>query len=199
MTYFKIENLSFSYDDIKIFENFNLELKKGEILIIKGKSGIGKTTLLRIISGLEKDFSGKIYLDSKDITKEKIENRKISYLFQNYTLFPHMTVEKNILYANKNADVKFWLDFLNLKGFEKKYPHMLSGGQYQRISLAMTISTNPKLILLDEPFSNIDKELRAKLSKEMQIIFKKFNITAIIVSHDTEELEKISSNMIVLS
>lgn len=198
MSYFKIENLSFEYENDTIFKNFNYSIDKGDILIVKGRSGVGKTTLLRIISGLEKAKEGKIILDDKDITNEKIEKRKISYLFQNYSLFPHMTVEKNILYANKKANVNELLEIVNLKGYNKKYPHELSGGEYQRISLIRTIALYPKLILLDEPFSNIDKQLRVKLTKDIKEIAVKFNLTLIIVSHDTEELEKIATKSLEL-
>lgn len=193
MSYFKIENLSFEYNDNVIFKNFNYSIDKGDILIIKGRSGVGKTTLLRIISGLIKTKEGKIILDNKDITNEKIEKRKISYLFQNYSLFPHMSVEKNILYANKKANVNELLDLVNLNGYNKKYPHELSGGEYQRISLIRTLAIYPKLILLDEPFSNIDKQLRVKLTQDIKKIANDFNLTLIIVSHDTEELEKIAT------
>lgn len=193
MSYFKIENLSFEYNDNVIFKNFNYSIDKGDILIIKGRSGVGKTTLLRIISGLIKTKEGKIILDNKDITNEKIEKRKISYLFQNYSLFPHMSVEKNILYANKKANVNELLELVNLNGYNKKYPHELSGGEYQRISLIRTLAIYPKLILLDEPFSNIDKQLRVKLTQDIKKIVKDFNLTLIIVSHDTEELEKIAT------
>lgn len=198
MSYFKIENLSFEYNDNVIFKNFNYSIDKGDILIIKGRSGVGKTTLLRIISGLIKTKEGKIILDNKDITNEKIEKRKISYLFQNYSLFPHMSVEKNILYANKKANVNELLELVNLNGYNKKYPHELSGGEYQRISLIRTLAIYPKLILLDEPFSNIDKQLRVKLTQDIKKIVKDFNLTLIIVSHDTEELEKIATKSLEL-
>lgn len=198
MSYFSMENISFKYNEEYIFKNFSLEINKGDILVVKGKSGVGKTTLLRIISGLNKCEKGKIFLDNIDITNEKIEKRKISYLFQNYSLFPHMTVEKNILYANKKADVNFLLNIVNLSGYNKKYPYELSGGQYQRISLIRTLALYPKLVLLDEPFSNIDKQLRKKLTKDIERIANEYNLTLIIVSHDTEELEKISTKILKL-
>lgn len=196
MKYFKIENLSFKYDDGKeyIFENFSLEMDREEFILIKGRSGIGKSSLLKLISGLEKPITGTIIINGKDITNVDIEKRKLGYLFQDFALFPHLNVFQNISYGISNLNrkdrekrVKELLKLIELEGFEKRYPSSLSGGEKQRVAIARAIANNPTLLLLDEPFSSLNIELKDKIRNDLRKILKKEKITTIIVSHDEQD------------
>ncbi|CAM3059989.1 ABC transporter ATP-binding protein [Streptobacillus felis] len=194
MKFLEFNNVSFSYEKDLIIDNYSFSMDKSEILMIKGKSGIGKSTLLRLISGLEKIKTGTIFLDGVNITNEKIEKRNIGYLFQEFALFPHLDVFQNISFGlnklskkEKEEKVLEMLDLIELKGYEKRYPHELSGGEKQRVALARSLAVMPKLLLLDEPFSSLNIELREKLRLELKEILKKVGITTIIVSHDLDD------------
>ncbi|MDP0488820.1 MAG: ABC transporter ATP-binding protein [Fusobacterium sp. JB021] len=190
--YISINNLYFKYDKEDILKDFNLEIKRGEIIAILGKSGSGKSTLLRILSGFEQPYKGSILIDDKvlidDKTNVPTEKRNIGMLFQDYALFPHLTVEKNIEFGlkkkNKSEKVKEMLELVEMEGFGKRFPHELSGGQQQRIALARSLAPSPNLILLDEPFSNLDTELKEHIREHLKSIIKKSNTTAIFVTHD---------------
>ena len=194
MKYLLFNNITFRYDKENILENYTFNVDKYEILLIKGKSGIGKSTILNLIAGFEKPCSGEILLDGVDITNEKIEKRNIGYLFQEYALFPHLNVYQNISYGishlNKREIEKIvseLLDIVQMKGFEKRYPNDLSGGEKQRIALARSLANRPKLLLLDEPFSSLNEELKDKLRIDLRNILKSQKITAIIVSHYSDD------------
>lgn len=194
MAYFEFKNVTFSYDKNKILNNFSFCLEKDEILMIKGRSGIGKSTILKIIAGIENTKDGKIILDNKDITKEQMENRQIGYLFQEFALFPHINVEKNITFAldnlpkaERNKKLSQLLELIELKGYEKRFPSELSGGEKQRVALARSIAKTPKILLLDEPFSSLNEELKNNLRIQLKNILKKVKIPAIIVSHDNAD------------
>ena len=194
MKYLLFNNITFRYDKEKILENYTFSVDKDEILLIKGKSGIGKSTILNLIAGFENPFSGEILLDGMNITNEKIEKRNIGYLFQEYALFPHLNVYQNISYGisqfNKKEiekRVTELLDIVQMKGFEKRYTNDLSGGEKQRIALARSLANRPKLLLLDEPFSSLNEELKYKLRIELRKILKNQKMTAIIVSHDIDD------------
>ena len=194
MKYLLFNNITFRYDKENILENYTFNVDKYEILLIKGKSGIGKSTILNLIAGFEKPFSGEILLDGVDITNEKIEKRNIGYLFQEYALFPHLNVYQNISYGISHLNkreiekrVSELLDIVQMKGFEKRYPNDLSGGEKQRIALARSLANRPKLLLLDEPFSSLNEELKDKLRIDLRNILKSQKITAIIVSHDSDD------------
>ena len=194
MKYLLFNNVTFRYEKENVLENYTFSVDKYEIFLIKGKSGIGKSTILNLIAGFENPFGGEILLDGIDITNEKIEKRNIGYLFQEYALFPHLNVYQNILYGisqlNKNEKekrVSELLDIVQMKGFEKRYPNDLSGGEKQRIALARSLANRPKLILLDEPFSSLNEELKDKLRMDLRNILKNQKITAIIVSHDSDD------------
>lgn len=188
-----VRNLFFKYPNNKemILKDVSTEVAKGEILAIVGPSGGGKSTLLRLISGLETPLKGCIEIENKDVTHVNPEKRAIGMLFQDYALFPHMTVEKNIAYGlkgkNKYKRVKAMLELVNMAGYEKRYPHELSGGQQQRIALARTLAPEPKILLLDEPFSNLDSDLQSKIRQEIFEIVKKMNITTLMVTHNKED------------
>lgn len=194
MKYLLFNNITFRYDKENILENYTFNVDKYEILLIKGKSGIGKSTILNLIAGFEKPCSGEILLDGVDITNEKIEKRNIGYLFQEYALFPHLNVYQNISYGISHLNkreiekrVSELLDIVQMKGFEKRYPNDLSGGEKQRIALARSLANRPKLLLLDEPFSSLNEELKDKLRIDLRNILKSQKITAIIVSHYSDD------------
>ncbi|WP_068448953.1 ABC transporter ATP-binding protein [Caviibacter abscessus] len=194
MKYFEFNNVSFKYEKENILDEYTFDLDKCEILLIKGKSGIGKSTILKLISGFEDMQQGYILLDGLDISNEKIEKRNVGYLFQEFALFPHMNAYQNISYGISKLSkrevkerVSELLEIVDMRGYEKRYPVELSGGQKQRIALARSLANRPKLLLLDEPFSSLDEELRDKLRVDIKKILKSQKITAIIVSHDSND------------
>lgn len=185
-------NLSFKYPNNKALtlKDVTTKVSEGKILAVVGPSGGGKSTLLRLISGLESPMSGRIEVDGRDVTYVNPEKRSIGMLFQDYALFPHMTVEKNIAYGlklkgqDKKDRINQMLEIVNMKGYEKRYPHELSGGQQQRVALARTLAPEPKILLLDEPFSNLDSDLQVKIRHELFEIVRRLNITTIMVTHN---------------
>jgi len=206
----QINNLEFSYDkNTDLIKDFNLQVKKGEIIALVGRSGSGKSTILRLISGLEVPDKGEIKLNGEILVdKNKFlvpEKRKIGMLFQNYALFPHLTVYQNISFGIENLKrdlkdkkVKKLLELIDLKGYEKRYPHQLSGGEKQRIALARTLAINPKLLLLDEPFSNLDTELKEGIRSQLKNIIEEVNITTILVSHDKKNADFMANREIII-
>lgn len=197
-TLLSLQNISVAYQQQKIVEDINFNLVEGEISCLLGPSGCGKTTILRTIAGFEKPVAGTIRLNNMVISDaEKVvppEKRRIGMVFQDFALFPHLTVEQNIIFGlnKKNPDrnqkrCNELLKLINLEGFNNKYPHQLSGGQQQRIALARAMAPRPEILLLDEPFSSLDVELREQLAREIRQILKQENITAILVTHDQNE------------
>ncbi|HJV44172.1 MAG TPA: ABC transporter ATP-binding protein [Bacillota bacterium] len=195
------------YKKVKAVDEINLEVKKGEFLTILGPSGSGKTSLLKLIAGFEELSSGSILLDHQDITKRKPYERNIGMLFQNYALFPHMTVGDNIAYPLKirkleknqiNNRVKEILDLVHLSEFSDRYPAQLSGGQQQRVALARAIVFSPPLLLLDEPLGALDKNLREKMQMEIKHIQEKVGITTISVTHDQAEALTMSDRICIM-
>jgi len=194
-----IRNLSIQYQNNQVLQNFELELVQGEIFALLGDSGSGKSSALRFIAGLDMAQSGRVVLDGKllsDNGQHQVppERRSVGMVFQDYALFPHMSVGKNIAFGidhlSKNAQrirVTALLSLVDLPGIEKKYPHQLSGGEQQRVALARALAPKPKLLLLDESFSSLDKKHRDILAKQVRDILKKTNTTAILVTHDKEE------------
>ena len=183
----------------------NKKINKGDFLTLFGKSGSGKTTLLRILAGLETPKSGKIVVD-KEIwfdSSKKInlapQKRDVGFVFQDYALFPNMSVKKNLEFALKNKNeikkVDEILEIMEIKNLSNMKPELLSGGQKQRVALARTLMTNPKILLLDEPLSALDTTMRLKLQDELSLIYQKFNITSILVSHDISEVFKLSNRV----
>jgi iron(III) transport system ATP-binding protein len=197
----QINNLNFNYNkENNLIENFNLNVKKGEVAALVGPSGSGKSTILRLTAGLEIPDSGEIILDGKTLTDNDVflapEKRKVGMVFQDYALFPHLNVFQNIAFGidqlsanRKKKKVEELLILVDLNGYEKRYPHQLSGGQQQRIALARTLAPNPKLLLLDEPFSNLDAQLRDDIRRQLKEIISEVGITTILVSHDKEDAD----------
>ena len=196
-----VSNLSISFDVNHVLDGFNLNLESGDIFALLGDSGSGKSSALRFIAGLEKAKDGSVVLDGKDLSMSGVhsvrpEQREIGMVFQDYALFSHMNVFQNISFGinqltknEKNQRVKELLELISLQGIEEKYPHQLSGGEQQRVSLARSLATSPKLLLLDEPFSSLDKSHRDQLVKEVREILKNAGVTSILVTHDEKEAE----------
>ena len=194
-----VSNLSISFDESQVLEEFNLNVESGDIFALLGDSGSGKSSALRFIAGLENAKNGSVVLDGANLSVNgahsvKPELREIGMVFQDYALFPHMTVFQNISFSidhlskkSKTEKVTSLLELINLNGIEKKYPHQLSGGEQQRVSLARALANSPKLLLLDEPFSSLDKSHRDELVKDVRSILKNQLVTSILVTHDEAE------------
>lgn len=202
------ENICKNYGKTQVVKNLNLTIKEGERLIILGPSGCGKSTTLRMIAGLEKPTSGKIYIDGKCVNEVKSGDRNIAMVFQNYALFPHMTVKENIIYGLKahkvtkddidkrlNAAVKM----LKLEGLEERKPKDLSGGQRQRVALARAVVKRGDFFLLDEPLSNLDAQLRGHARKELVKIHETYKQTFIYVTHDQVEAMTIGDRIALMN
>ena len=194
-----VSNLSISFDESQVLEEFNLNVESGDIFALLGDSGSGKSSALRFIAGLENAKNGSVVLDGANLSLNgahsvKPELREIGMVFQDYALFPHMTVFQNISFSidhlskkSKTEKVTSLLELISLNGIEKKYPHQLSGGEQQRVSLARALANSPKLLLLDEPFSSLDKSHRDELVKDVRSILKNQLVTSILVTHDEAE------------
>src|SRR5574341_983543 len=212
MAILKVEGLTKAFRDTKALDNVSFEFNKG-ILSLLGPSGCGKTTLLRCVAGLEVPDEGSIYIDDKPQTSigEAVlvppYSREIGFVFQNYALWPHMTVYNNVAFGLKlrkildrevKKKVQSALELVGLHGLEQRYPSQLSGGQQQRVALARSLAMEPRLILLDEPLSNLDAKLREEMRVELKKLIKKVGISAIYVTHDQEEAFVISDYVIVM-
>ena len=188
--------------DIKIFkklDRFNLDINfksDKKLISIIGKSGSGKTTILRAIAGFE-DIKGYIKVDNTEWQNLKPQQRDVGIVFQNYALFPNMNVYENLKFANNDKDkIKNIINLMELNGLENRYPANLSGGEKQRVALARAMINNPRILLLDEPFSALNYELKQKLYEEIELIKQNFNTQIILVSHDISEVYKLSDLVI---
>lgn len=207
----KIDNLHFKYKNSKEdnIKDFNIEINKGEIVSILGQSGSGKSTVLRIIAGLESGYKGRITINENVVYDENTfvdsEKRGVGMVFQDYALFPHMSVAKNIMFGLKKMEKKKkeqrvieMLKLVNLEEYKDKYPYELSGGQQQRVAIARALAPRPSILLLDEPFSNLDAHLQVKIRTELKEIIQKANITSIFVTHDKEDAKALADKVVVL-
>ena len=195
----EIKNLGHSYGETnQIIQNINLEIEKSDRVAILGPSGCGKSTLLRLIAGLEKPNLGQIVIDGTVVSTEKFieppEKRKIGLVVQEKALFPHLSVYDNIGFGiKKNIDKKTvtndLLELLKIDSLKNKYPHEISGGEQQRVALARSLAPNPKLLMLDEPFSALDKDLKRVLYEEISQVFSERGSTILLVTHDSQEAE----------
>ncbi|WP_144639099.1 ABC transporter ATP-binding protein [Bordetella genomosp. 13] len=201
-------------DVVKIFgdtvavQSTNLSVRRNEIFALLGSSGCGKSTLLRMLAGFEEPTSGRILLDGQDITAVPPYRRPVNMMFQSYALFPHMTVEANVAFglkqegvaANEIHDRVFEaLDLVQMAGYSRRKPHQLSGGQQQRVALARSLVKGPKLLLLDEPMSALDKQIRQKTQIELVRILEKVGVTCIMVTHDQEEAMTMATRLAVMT
>lgn len=209
--YIKIKELNFRYKNSKIdtIKNFNIEIEQGEIVSILGESGSGKSTILRLLSGLEVPCSGTIEINGQIIMDNNTfvmpEKRGIGMVFQDYALFPHMNVGENIKFGLKKMDssekenrMNEMLDLIHLQDYKNRYPYELSGGQQQRVAIARAVAPKPSLLLLDEPFSNLDAHLQIKIRKELKSIINQTGITSIFVTHDKEDAKNIADRVVIL-
>ncbi len=203
-----VQNLTHCFDNIKALDNINFKLEENSIISILGPSGCGKTTLIRLISGLEEIQEGKIYLHDNLVSHKTInlppEERSISYVFQDFALFPHMSVLENIRFAassqkNKKQLTEQVISLAKIDNFLNKYPHQLSGGEQQRVALARSIAVQPKLLLLDEPFSDLNTSLKKEIIDDTLHLIKSLESSAIIVTHNAEEAMFISDQIIVIN
>lgn len=203
----KLENFCKSYGKREIIKDLNLEVYEGEFLTLLGSSGCGKTTILRSIAGIDNVTSGKIYLDGDDVTNLDATKREVNTIFQNYALFPHMTVEENIGFGLKikgvdknkiKKRVKDMLELVRLKGYENRFPSQLSGGEQQRVSIARGLINKPKVLLLDEPISALDLKLKKQMQVELKQLQRKTGITFIYVTHNQDEALTMSNRIVLL-
>jgi iron(III) transport system ATP-binding protein len=211
MPILQIQNLAKKYPgaENRAVDKFSITVEKGEIIALLGESGCGKTTMLRLIAGFEAADSGEIILHGNVVDGSgkftEPEKRGVGIVFQDYALFPHLTVEKNVLFGlfklSKAAALKRLqevLELTHLSDYRKRFPHQLSGGQQQRVALARAIAPNPEVLLFDEPFSNLDTQLKEDLRKEIEQIVKKTGITSIFVTHDTSDVMAIAQKVVLM-
>ena len=207
----EIRGLSFRYKNSSIdnVKDFNLEMNQGEVTCILGESGSGKSTVLRLLAGLEFPLNGQMQINGKILFNEDKfvlpEKRGIGMVFQDYALFPHMTVEENIRFGltnlskqEKTERIREMLELVHLEDYAKRYPYELSGGQQQRVAIARAVAPKPSILLLDEPFSNLDAHLRQSIREELNGILKDTGMTSIFVTHDREDAKSIADQVVIL-
>lgn len=207
-TILDLENITKIFDGMKVIDNISIRIKKGEFLTILGPSGCGKTTTLRIIAGFENPSSGNVILENEHVENKPPHERNVNTVFQNYALFPHMTVSDNISYSLRIKKmkkmeiakrVKDMLSLIKLDGFEKRRPDQLSGGQKQRVAIARALINKPKILLLDEPLGALDLKLRKEMQIELRKLQKSLGITFVYVTHDQEEALNMSDRIVVMN
>lgn len=208
MSFVSVQNLQKSYGGNPVFNDINCQIQRGEFVTLLGPSGCGKSTLLRCIAGLTAVDSGKILLDGNDLVPVSPQKRGIGMVFQSYALFPNMTVERNVAFGLRmqklNADetrtrVREVLQLVELQDFANRYPHQLSGGQCQRVALARSLVTRPRLLLLDEPLSALDARIRKHLREQIRQIQRDLGLTTIFVTHDQEEALILSDRIFLMN
>ena len=203
-----IKKINVSYGKNHVLKNVNIDIKKKDFFTFLGPSGCGKTTLLRLIAGFEQSQSGELFIDGKEVSKLNPWERDVGLVFQNYALWPHLSVAKNISFGLEekkipkneiNDRVDEVLELVGMQDLKQRYPYQLSGGQQQRVALARTIVVRPKVLLLDEPLSNLDAKLRNQMRIELLELHNKLQITTIFVTHDQEEANSISDNIAIFN
>ena len=208
MSYLSIQGLHKSYGDTAIFSDINCEIGKGEFITLLGPSGCGKSTLLRCIAGLTGVNGGQILLDGEDLVPVAPQKRGIGMVFQSYALFPNMTVQQNVAFglrmqkvkgSEAEQRVKEVLELVELNDFAGRYPQQLSGGQCQRVALARSLVTRPRLLLLDEPLSALDARIRKHLREQIRSIQQELGLTTIFVTHDQEEALVMSDRIVLMN
>ncbi len=210
--FLEMKDISFKYtgSNTYVLRNFSLSVEKGEIVSIVGLSGSGKSTVIRLIAGLEMPSSGSIAINGRLVCDKATfippEKRKIGMVFQDYALFPHFTVYENIAFGlsgkpkkERDERVDKLLTLINMPEYKDRYPYQLSGGQQQRVAVARALAPKPDLLLMDEPFSNIDFELKQKMRLEIRSILKAEAVTCIFVTHDKTDIEDMANRIITIS
>lgn len=207
MTRLQLNSLGKSFDHHIALQAIDLDIGSGEMIALLGPSGCGKTTLLRTIAGLEMATTGTILFDGRDVTDLEIQQRNTGMVFQRYALFPHMSVEKNIRFgltvrnmprAEQDQRLEEILEVVQLGDFRDRFPAQLSGGQMQRVALARTLVTRPSILMLDEPFANLDTNLRSEMRSFIKTLQAHFNITTIFVTHDQSEAMEIADRIAII-
>ncbi|HAT2611409.1 TPA: ferric ABC transporter ATP-binding protein [Kluyvera intermedia] len=204
----ELRNVTKRFGNNTVIDNINLAIPQGEMVTLLGPSGCGKTTVLRLVAGLEKPSEGQIFIDGEDVTHRSIQQRDICMVFQSYALFPHMSLGENVGYGLKmlgvsraevKTRVKEALAMVDLEGFEDRYVDQISGGQQQRVALARALILKPKVLLFDEPLSNLDANLRRSMRDKIRELQKQFNITSLYVTHDQSEAFAVSDTVLVMN
>ncbi|ATC22362.1 ferric ABC transporter ATP-binding protein [Pasteurella multocida] len=202
-----LKNVTKAFGKAVVIDNLDLSIKRGTMVTLLGPSGCGKTTVLRLVAGLESPTSGQIFIDGEDVTKSSIQNRDICIVFQSYALFPHMPIGDNVGYGLKMQGVskeerakrvKEALELVDLAGFEDRYVDQISGGQQQRVALARALVLKPKVLLFDEPLSNLDANLRRSMREKIRELQQRLGITSLYVTHDQTEAFAVSDEVIVM-
>ena len=206
--YLKVKGLSKKFGNVLALNNFSLEVARGELVTLLGPSGCGKTTALRLVAGLERQDSGTIFLESRDLTLIPAHQRNMGMVFQAYSLFPNLTVAENVAFGlqmrevDRPARIKRAHELLDLVGLDSqsaRFPHQLSGGQQQRVALARALAFEPEILLLDEPLSALDAQVRSNLREEIRRLQLSLGTTTLFVTHDQEEAMSISDRVGVMN
>lgn len=206
-TILRLDHIYKDFGETKVLKGISLDVKEGEFITLLGPSGCGKTTTLRIIAGLEEPTSGRVYLESEDVTDLEPNHRNVNTVFQNYALFPHMTVAKNVGYSQRirrvdktriDEEVEAALTLVQLEDYADRMPNQLSGGQMQRVAIARAIINQPKVLLLDEPLGALDLQLRYQMQSELKSLQQRLGITFIYITHDQEEALNMSDRIVVM-
>ena len=203
-----LKNVTKAFGKSVVIDDLDLTIKRGTMVTLLGPSGCGKTTILRLVAGLENPTSGQIFIDGEDVTKSSIQNRDICIVFQSYALFPHMSIGDNVGYGlrmqnvskeERKPRVKEALELVDLAGFEDRYVDQISGGQQQRVALARALVLKPKVLLFDEPLSNLDANLRRAMREKIRELQQSLGITSLYVTHDQTEAFAVSDEVIVMN
>ncbi len=203
-----VQKITKQFGNVSAVNNVSFSIREGELVALLGPSGGGKTTVLRMIAGLEMPTSGEIIINGKTVNTLSVQERNIGFVFQNYALFKNMTVFKNIAFglkikkwkqADREARVTELLELLELTGLEKRYPHQLSGGQRQRVAIARALAPKPSVLLLDEPFGAVDAKIRQELREWLVRLHHDLNVTTLFVTHDQEEAMEVSNRIVIIA
>ena len=202
----KIKDIIKKFDETAVLKDVSLEVNEKDFIVILGPSGCGKTTLLRIIAGLENQNSGEVFIENNNVSKVPPQDRNISMVFQNYGLYPHLTVKQNLEYPlkinkikNKDQIIKKWATKVKIEELLARYPRQLSGGQRQRVALGRSLVRNPKLFLMDEPLSNLDASLRLEMRSEIKHLHEELGTTIIYVTHDQIEAMTLATRIVLMN
>ena len=203
-----VQSVSKSFGATIVLEDINFDVDEGETVVLLGASGSGKTTILRVIAGLERPDSGRIILHGKDVTEMPARERGVGVIFQSYALFPKMSVEQNIGYGLRlrrrskseiEETINRLIELIGLEEHRRKYPSQLSGGQQQRVAIARALAYEPEVLLFDEPFGALDAQIRTRLRREIRALLKKINVPSIFITHDQEEALELGDRIAILN
>src|SRR5208283_1535141 len=204
----ELKGVTKQFGDSAVVNNVTISVKDGELVALLGPSGGGKTTVLRMIAGLEMPSSGDVFIRGQRVNDLSVQQRNIGFVFQNYALFKNMSVFKNIAFGLKikkwkrteaDARIAELIKLFGLEGLEHRYPHQLSGGQRQRVAIARALAPKPSVLLLDEPFGAVDAKIRQELREWLVTLHHELNVTTVFVTHDQEEALEVSNRIVIFS